>query len=157
MTPLFLSVAILDRHGIILRLDWCLYFLSLRGWMRRRGKNGYFQLLLHCSPLFSLVLDWLCFKGQISLLPALRKRVIRCQIWKIIKAVVASACPFTEIKLIDEEMKSFVKKNQSACDEFFIWLLLNEHFVMFKIFWLSRSKTNLLRNVLYRAHKIYFL
>lgn len=95
MTPLFLNIAILDRHEIILLSSWVVFVLSpAKRVDEKKGENGYFQLLLDWSPLFSLVLDsasrFLCF-------PALRKH-IRCQIWKIVKAVVVSACPFTEIK-----------------------------------------------------------
>lgn len=76
-----------------------------------RGTGVTFNSWWHYSPLISLVSDSAARDRFLIGFPVFRKCVIRWWIWKIAKAFIVSACPFTEIKeLIEEERKSLVKK-----------------------------------------------
>lgn len=68
MTPLFLNVAILDRHEIILLSSWVVFVLSpAKRVDEKKGEERLLSTLVALFIFFFLSFG-LCFKGQISLL-----------------------------------------------------------------------------------------
>lgn len=93
----------------------------LRGWMNRGNRN--------CSKLLLTLFTFNFFRFRLLqrivffAFPAFRKCVFRWHIWKIAKAVVVSACPFTEVKqFIEEGMKGLVKTMRPLVMNSFIFV-----------------------------------